>query len=34
MKVIKQVWDGLVKYDPETLEVKPSIAESWDISND
>lgn len=34
MKVIKQVWDGLVKYDPETLEAEPSIAESWDISDD
>ncbi|MCJ7666370.1 MAG: ABC transporter substrate-binding protein, partial [Actinobacteria bacterium] len=34
IKVIKQVWDGLVQYDPETLEAKPSIAESWDISDD
>lgn len=34
MKVIKQVWDGLVKYNSETLEAEPSIAESWDISDD
>jgi oligopeptide transport system substrate-binding protein len=34
IKVIKQVWDGLVKYNPETLEAEPSIAESWDISDD
>ena len=34
IKVIKQVWDGLVQYDPETLEAKPSIAEAWDISDD
>jgi len=34
IQVIRQVWDGLVKYDPETLEVVPAIAESWDISSD
>ncbi len=34
IKVIKQVWDGLVKYNPETLEIEPLIAESWDISDD
>ena len=34
IKVINQVWDGLVKYNPETLEVEPSIAETWVISDD
>ncbi len=34
IKVIKQVWDGLVKYNSETLETEPAIAASWDISDD
>ena len=34
IQVIRQIWDGLVKYDPETLEVVPAIAGSWDISDD
>lgn len=34
IQVIRQVWDGLVDYDPETLEIVPAIAESWDISDD
>jgi len=34
IQVIRQVWDGLVDYDPETLEVVPAIAESWDVSDD
>jgi len=34
IQVIRQVWDGLVKYNPETLEVEPAIAESWDVSDD
>jgi len=34
IQVVKQLWDGLVEYDPETLVVEPAIAESWDISDD
>lgn len=34
IQVIRQVWDGLVDYDPETLEVVPAIADTWDISDD
>ncbi len=34
IQVIRQIWDGLVKYDPETLQVVPAIAESWDVSDD
>ncbi|MFO7928186.1 MAG: peptide ABC transporter substrate-binding protein [Candidatus Humimicrobiaceae bacterium] len=34
IQVIRQVWDGLVKYDPETLETQPAIADNWDISDD
>ncbi len=34
IQVARQLWDGLVEYDPETLEIKPAIAESWDISDD
>jgi oligopeptide transport system substrate-binding protein len=34
IQVIRQVWDGLVDYNPETLEVEPAIAKSWDISDD
>jgi len=34
IQVIRQVFDGLVKYDPETLETIPAVAESWDVSDD
>jgi ABC-type transport system substrate-binding protein len=34
IQVIRQVWDGLVEYNPETLKVEPAVAESWDISDD
>jgi len=34
IQVIRQVFDGLVKYDPETLETMPALAEKWDISDD
>jgi ABC-type oligopeptide transport system substrate-binding subunit len=26
-----QLFDGLVKYDPETAEVRPAVAESWQV---
>lgn len=28
------VFDGLVDYDPKTLEVKPELAESWEVNDD
>jgi peptide/nickel transport system substrate-binding protein/oligopeptide transport system substrate-binding protein len=28
------IFEGLVKYDPKTLEVKPALAESWEVSDD
>lgn len=34
IQVVRQVFDGLVDYDPETLEVVPAIAEKWDLSDD
>ncbi len=34
VQIIKQVWDGLFDYDPETLETIPSICETYDISDD
>jgi oligopeptide transport system substrate-binding protein len=34
IQVVRQVWDGLVEYDPETLEVVPAIADTWDVSDD
>jgi peptide/nickel transport system substrate-binding protein/oligopeptide transport system substrate-binding protein len=34
IQVIRQVWDGLIKWDPKTLEVVPAIAEKWEISAD
>lgn len=33
-EIAKEIYDGLVKYDPQTLEVKPAIAEKWDFSAD
>lgn len=29
-----QIFDGLVKYDPKTLDIEPAIAESWSVSAD
>ncbi len=34
IQVIRQVWDGLFEYDPETLETKPALVEDYDISDD
>lgn len=34
MVIMKALWDGLVTCDPYTLEVFPSIARSWEISED
>ncbi len=33
-QVAKQLYDGLTTYDPTTMEVKPAIAGSWDVSGD
>lgn len=32
--LVFRIFEGLVKLDPETLEVRPSLAERWDISPD
>ena len=34
IQVVRQVFDGLVKYNTETLETEPNVAEKWDISDD
>ncbi|HEY8908932.1 MAG TPA: ABC transporter substrate-binding protein [Desulfosporosinus sp.] len=34
IEIGKELFDGLVRYDPKTLEVKPAIAEKWDYSAD
>ncbi len=33
-QVLYNVYEGLTTYDPKTLEPKPLLAESWDISSD
>ena len=33
-RILVNLYDGLVRYKPGTLEVEPSLAESWDISDD
>jgi len=33
-QIYDQMFEGLVKYDPKTLEVKPSIASEWSVSED
>ena len=33
-RILMNVYDGLVRYKDGTLEVEPSLAESWDISDD
>ena len=33
-KVIVNIYEGLLKYNPESTEVEPSLAESWTISDD
>lgn len=33
-RVAVMIFDGLVDYDPKTLEVKPELAESWEVSDD
>ncbi|OLN33704.1 ABC transporter substrate-binding protein [Desulfosporosinus metallidurans] len=34
IEIGKELYDGLVRYDPKTLETKPAIAEKWDYSAD
>lgn len=34
IEICKELNDGLIRYDPNTLEIKPAIAESWDYSED
>ena len=31
---VRQIWDGLFTYDPETLEVVPELCEKYEISDD
>ena len=33
-RILVNVYDGLVRYKPGTLEVEPALAESWEISDD
>jgi ABC-type transport system substrate-binding protein len=33
-QVLAQIYEGLVRYDPQTLQPVPALAESWDISPD
>ncbi|MBM1219517.1 ABC transporter substrate-binding protein [Ponticoccus sp. SC2-23] len=33
-RILMNMYDGLVRYAPGTLEVAPSLAESWEISED
>ncbi len=33
-RVAINIFEGLVKYDPQTLEAKPALAESWDVNDD
>ena len=34
IQVSRQIFDGLVEYDPNTGEIFPAMAETWDISDD
>ncbi len=31
--VVSQLFDGLVEYDPDTTELLPAVAESWDVTD-
>src|SRR5690606_12174340 len=33
-RILVNVYDGLVRFKDDTLEVEPSLAESWEISGD
>lgn len=33
-QIVKELFDGLVDYDPETLEVIPAVAKSWESSEE
>ncbi|MBF9036135.1 ABC transporter substrate-binding protein [Rhodobacterales bacterium HKCCE2091] len=33
-RILMNIYDGLVRYAPGTLDVEPALAESWDISED
>lgn len=34
IQVIRQVWDGLFDYDPQTLKIVPELCEKWEVSDD
>jgi oligopeptide transport system substrate-binding protein len=33
-QIYQQIFEGLVKYDPQTMEILPSLAKDWEISED
>ena len=33
-RILVNIYEGLVRYAPGTLEVEPALAESWEISDD
>jgi len=34
IQVVRQIWDGLFTYDPETLETVPELCEKYEVSDD
>lgn len=34
IEVAKQLFDGLIDYDPKTSEIKPAVADSWEANKD
>ncbi len=34
IQVARQIFDGLFKYDPDTLEAVPELCEKWEVSDD
>ena len=33
VNIVRYLFDGLVRYDSETSEVKPAVAESWEVNS-
>ncbi|MCL4378387.1 MAG: peptide ABC transporter substrate-binding protein [Actinobacteria bacterium] len=34
IQIVRQIWDGLFTYDPQTLETKPKLCEKYEVSDD
>lgn len=34
IRVAMGLWEGLVSYEPRTLEIRPGVAEKWEVSGD